>query len=161
MRLSDIQGERTLEVIADIIDPIANIAEDDKASYLFHKEKLPDGMTAKKFLLQKARKAIPSLLKTHKEDILSILSTIDGTAKEEYTATLSLAKLTKDVIELLTDEAFITFFISAQSDQSSGSASENIEDPKAFAPFPDMQKPVIKKTTKKNPTMYTSPTACE
>ena len=28
MKLSDIKGERTLDVIADIIDPIANIAED-------------------------------------------------------------------------------------------------------------------------------------
>ena len=32
MRLSDIQGERVFDVIADIIDPIANIAEDDAAS---------------------------------------------------------------------------------------------------------------------------------
>lgn len=32
MKLSDIKGERTLEVIADIINPIANIAEDETAS---------------------------------------------------------------------------------------------------------------------------------
>ncbi len=56
MRLSDIKGERTLDVIADIIDPIANIAEDEVASDLFKREKLPEGMTAKKFLLQRARK---------------------------------------------------------------------------------------------------------
>lgn len=127
MKLSDIKGERTLDVIADIIDPIANIAEDEAASNLFRKEKLPDGMTPKKFLLQRARKAVPALLKGHKGDIISILSTIEGTTAEEYTASLNFVKLTKDAIDLITDEAFMTLFISAQSGTSSGSAPESTE----------------------------------
>ena len=127
MRLSDIKGGRTLDVIADIIDPIANIAEDEAASNLFRKEKLPDGMTKKAFLLQRARKAVPALLKGHKGDIISILSTIEGITKEEYTASLNLVKLAKDAIDLLTDEAFTTLFISAQSGDSSGSAQESIK----------------------------------
>lgn len=110
MRLSDIKGERTLDVIADIIDPIANIAEDEVASELFKREKLPEGMTANKFLLQRARKAAPALLKGHKGDIISILSTIEGTTPEAYTGTLNLVKLIKDTIDLLTDEAFTTLF---------------------------------------------------
>lgn len=127
MKLSDIKGERTLDVIADIIDPIANIAEDEEASALFRKEKLPEGMTAKSFLLQRAKKAIPALLRGHKGDIISILSTIEGTTKEEYTASLNLVKLTKDAVELVSDEAFMTLFISAQSGTSSGSAPESTE----------------------------------
>lgn len=127
MKLSDIKGERTLDVIADIIDPIANIAEDEEASALFRKEKLPKGMTKKTFLLQRARKAVPALLKGHKSDIISILSTIEGTTKEEYMASLNLVKLAKDAIDLLTDEAFTTLFISAQSGTSSGSAPESTE----------------------------------
>lgn len=128
MRLSDIKGERTLEVIADIIDPIADIAEDEEAAALFKREKLPEGMTAKKFLLQKARKAAPALLKGHKDDIIAILAAIEGTRPEEYAGTLNLVKLIKDTVDLLTDEAFGTLFISAQSGTSSGSAPENIED---------------------------------
>lgn len=127
MRLSDIKGERTLEVIADIIDPIANIAEDEEAAALFKREKLPEGMTAKKFLLQKARKAAPALLKGHKGDIIAILSAIEGTSPEAYAGALNLVKLIKDTVDLLTDEAFGTLFISAQSGISSGSALENIE----------------------------------
>lgn len=129
MKLSDIKGERTLDVIADIIDPIANIAEDEEASALFRKEKLPEEMTAKSFLLQRAKKAIPALLRGHKGDIISILSTIEGTTKEEYTASLNLVKLTKDAIELISDEAFMTLFISAQSGASSGSAPESTKAP--------------------------------
>lgn len=125
MRLSDIKGERVFDVIADIIDPIANIAEDKTASALFKREKLPEGMTAKKFMMQRAKTALPALLKDHKRDIIAILAPIDGVSAEEYTASLDLVKLMNDAAELLTDEALTALFISARSEKSSGSAQEN------------------------------------
>lgn len=125
MKLSDVKGDRVFDVIADIIDPIANIAEDDVASALFKREKLPDGMTAKAFLLERARKAVPALLKGHKSDIITVLATIEGVSADDYRASLTLAKLMQDTAELLTDEAFGELFISAQSGTSSGSAQEN------------------------------------
>ena len=127
MRLSDIKGDRTLEVIAEIIDPIANIAEDEEASSMFRREKLPDGMTAKKFLMKRVRKSLPVLLKGHKADIIAILSAIEGVSAEEYAGALNLVKLVKDCTDLLTDEAFMELFISAQSENNSGSAQESIE----------------------------------
>ena len=130
MRLSDIKGERVFDVIADIIDPIANIASDETASALFKREKLPEGMTAKSFLLKRARKAVPALLKGHKSDIITVLSTIEGVSADDYRASLTLAKLMQDTAELMTDEAFGELFISAQSGNSSGSAQENIEEAK-------------------------------
>ena len=125
MRLSDIKGDRVFDVIADIIDPIANIASDETASSLFKREKLPEGMTAKAFLLERARKAVPALLKGHKSDIITVLATIEGVSANKYRASLTLAKLMQDTAELLTDEAFGELFISAQSWTSSGSAQEN------------------------------------
>ena len=130
MRLSDIKGDRVFDVIADIIDPIANIASDETASALFKREKLPEGMTAKSFLLKRARKAVPALLKGHKSDIITVLSTIEGASADDYRASLTLAKLMKDMAELMTDEAFGELFISAQSGTSSVSAQENIEESK-------------------------------
>lgn len=127
MRLSDIQGERVFDVIADIIDPIANIAEDEQASAMFRREKLPEGMTAKEFMTQRARKALPALLKGHKGDIIAILASIDGVSAESYKGALNLVKLTRDTVELLTDDAFTALFLSAQSGNSSGSAQENTE----------------------------------
>ena len=127
MRLSDIKGDRTLEVIAEIIDPIANIAEDEEASAMFKREKLPDGMTAKKFLMKRVRKSLPVLLKGHKADIIAILSAIEGVSAEEYAGALNLVKLVKDCTGLLTDEVFMQLFISAQSENNSGSAQESIE----------------------------------
>ena len=127
MKLSDVKGERTIEVIAEIIDPIANIAEDEEASVMFKREKLPDGMTAKKFLMKRVRKSLPVLLKGHKADIIAILSAIEGVDAEEYAGALNLVKRIKDCTELLTDEAFMELFLSAQSENSSGSVRENIE----------------------------------
>lgn len=127
MKLSDIQGERVFDVIADIIDPVANIAQDDTASALFRREKLPEGMTAKEFMTQRARKALPALLKGHKSDIIAILAAIEGVSAETYKGALNLVKLLHDAAELLTDEAFGALFLSAQSGSSSGSARENTE----------------------------------
>ena len=125
MRLSDIKGDRVFDVIADIIDPIANIASDETASAIFKREKLPEGMTAKEFLMERARKAVPALLKGHKSDIITVLATIEGISADDYRESLTLAKLMQDAVELLTDEAFGELFISAQSGTSSGSAQEN------------------------------------
>lgn len=127
MKLSDIQGERVFDVIADIIDPIANIAEDDTASALFKREKLPEGMTAKAFLIQRARKSLPALFKGHKGDIIAVLAAIGGVSEEQYKRELNPIKLMQDATELLTDEAFGVLFISAQSKTSSGSAQESTE----------------------------------
>lgn len=127
MKLSDIHGERVFDVIADIIDPIANIAEDEKASAMFRREKIPEGMTAKKFAMQRARKSLPALLKGHKGDIIAILASIEGVSAESYKGALNFVKLTRDATELLTDDAFSALFLSAQSGKSSGSAQENTE----------------------------------
>lgn len=125
MKLSDIQGERVFDVIADIIDPIANIAEDEKASAMFRREKLPEGMTAKQFMAQRARKSLPALLKDHKSDIIAILAAIEGVGADAYKGALNLVKLARDTVELLSDDAFTALFLSAQSENSSGSAQEN------------------------------------
>ena len=127
MRLSDIQGERVFEVSADISDPMANSAEDEQASAMCRREKRPEGMTAKEFVTQRARKALPALLNGHKDDIIAILASIEGVSAESYKGALNLVKLMRDATELLTDEAFGALFLSAQSGKSSGSAQENTE----------------------------------
>lgn len=131
MKLSDIKGERVFDVIADLIDPIANIAEDKEAADLFTRKAVPEGMTVKQFVAARVKKSLPSLLKEHKRDMIAILSAIEGTSQEEYRESLNLVKLTADFAELLTDEAFQVLFTSAQSGTDSGSASENTGDPAA------------------------------
>ena len=124
MKLSDIKGERTLDVIADIIDPLANIAGDKKAMELFARKKLPEGKTPREFAVERVRKNLPTMLKHHKKDIITILAAVEGVTPEKYSEELNLVKLFQDAVDLLTDQAFMQLFISAQTGNSSGAAQE-------------------------------------
>lgn len=55
MKLSDIKGERTLDVIAEIIEPIANIAADQTAAALFQRQRCPKGKKPKEFMLERVK----------------------------------------------------------------------------------------------------------
>lgn len=128
MRLSDIKGDRAFDVIADIVDPVAAIAQDADVKAMFKRTALPEGANARDFVIERIRKGLPSLLRNHKNELITILATIADVSPDEYVEGLSLAKLLADCFELLTDDTFIGFFTSAQSDQlSSGSAPENTE----------------------------------
>lgn len=130
MKLSDVKGDHVLDVIADIIDPIVNIATDEGAHEMFKPQAVPDGMEAREFFAMRMRKGMPALLKGHKHDIIAILAAIEGVTPEEYTDMLNLAKLFTDTIELLTDEAFISFLSSPKTKKdadASGSALESFE----------------------------------
>lgn len=117
MKLSDVKGERTLDVIADLIDPIANIAQDKDVSEMFKRQAVPEGMEAREFFAARMRKGMPALLKGHKGDIIAILATIEGVSPDEYTKSLNLAKIIKDFTELVTDEAFLGFLSSSTSEK--------------------------------------------
>lgn len=110
MRLSDIKGERVFDVIADIIEPAVNIATDKDASRMFTREAVPDGMTAEQFAAKKVRECAPRLMRSHKSDIIAIMSAIEGVEPEEYVKDLSLAKLIGDVTAMMTDEDLLAFF---------------------------------------------------
>lgn len=116
MKLSEVKGERTFDVIADIIEPIANITEDKEACEIFSKQKPPEGVTEQQFMAKRLKNSIPKLLKRHKKDIISIIVAIEGLDREEYVRNLNLAALLKDCTELIGDEAFMSLFTSAQPD---------------------------------------------
>lgn len=109
MKLSDVKGERTIEVLADLIEPVANLAADSKVMDMLKREQVPDGMTAKEFFISRVKKNLPSIIKSHKNDVVMIMATIEGTDTEQYTNSLNMAKLVKDVVELFTDEEFLNF----------------------------------------------------
>ena len=123
MKLSDVKGDRVFDVIADIIEPIANVAGDKEAMELFQRKKVPEGMEAKAFLMGRLKKSLPLLMKSHKADLIAILSTIEGTTAEEYAEKLTLAVLLKDAADLLNDKAFMELFISAQSEALSSESA--------------------------------------
>lgn len=108
MKLSEIKGERAVEVIADLIEPIANIASDKECADLFSVKPVKDEdkkVTARKHLVKK----VPALLKSHKQDVIKIIATLDGKTIDE----MNLFSITAALIGIVQDEALIELFTSA------------------------------------------------
>ena len=108
MKLSDIKGERAIEVIADLIEPVANIATDKECADLFSVKPVKGedkNVSARKHLVRK----VPLLLRTHKRDVIQIIATIDGKSVDD----MNLFSITAALIGIVQDEELIELFTSA------------------------------------------------
>ena len=120
MKLSELKGDRAVEVIADLIEPITNIALDQKNLKLLRPEKT-DGETDREAAIRDFKKKIPNLLKTHKTDIVTILCVLNEVKPEE----LSLAKIMKGIIDLSKDQDFMILFLSAVNSEDTAQPTES------------------------------------
>ena len=73
-KLSEIKGEEALDVLAEIIEPAAQIFTDENV-----KEALKSGSRIK---------AAKIILKDHKKAILTLMAALEGVPVEEYQPTL-------------------------------------------------------------------------
>ena len=99
MKLSEIKGEAALDMLADMIEPAAEIMADPNM----------------KDLIQAKNKAaiIKALIKDHKKSIIEILAIIDGVPVNEYD--VNVFTLPVKILELLNDPELISFFTSQES----------------------------------------------
>ena len=110
-KLSEYKNEEALDLLAEIIEPVANIFAD------------------KEFVskLQENRMfAIKYLIKNHKQNILSILASFEGVPVEEYQCTIFSLPIA--LVNLFNDQDLLDFFKSQglkMEDEYSGSATEN------------------------------------
>ena len=108
MKLSELKGERAVEVIADLIAPITNIAIDQQNLQLFRAEKR-EGETDRDMALRDFKEKIPKLLKTHKQDVLEIICAINEKNPED----MSIVDIIHDLLQLANDRDFLNLFLSA------------------------------------------------
>ena len=85
-------------------------------------------MTAEQFTLGRLKVAVPALLKNHQDELVAIMAAIADKTPDEYEAQMNLMTVTRDVLELVTDQEFIAFLSSLMSQEESGSTSESTED---------------------------------
>lgn len=111
-KLSEIKGEEALDVLADILEPAAEI------------------MTDKEFVKsvreKQVMKAVKAALKNHKRSVIVILAILEGENPDTYAP--GLVALPLKLIELLNDPDMIQVFYSqgeTVDGTSSGSATEN------------------------------------
>lgn len=93
MKLSDIKGERALDVLADIMEPISEIITDEAVRAAMAESKI---------------KGIALAIKTHKKAVVEIMATLDGEDPETYE--YDFLTLPHKVLELLTDDAVQSLF---------------------------------------------------
>jgi len=109
MKLSEIKGERTLDVITELVEPIANIAQDsDVVKAMNVAPSTADGKRT--VLIKRIQKVVPVLLVRHRKDVIGVMAAIEGVPAKEYEESLSIPKLIKDVMDVLTDEDLLGFF---------------------------------------------------
>lgn len=106
MKLSQIKGERAYDVFTEAIEPIGNIMMDEDARNMLADMKD-----------KKATKILPKIMKSHKNDLIKVLAVLDGVSVNEYKENLTLAKLTNDFVDLLTDEESQKLFINAEPEK--------------------------------------------
>lgn len=104
MKLSEVRGERTMQVLGDIIGPIFSIVRDDKVG-----KRLAESSEKGKDKADMAAEVLPYLLREHRRDIVEIMAAIEGVTPEEYERDLTLASLLKDAYDVLTDEELLAF----------------------------------------------------
>lgn len=74
-KLSEIKGEEALDVLAEIIEPAAEIFSDENVKNVVKTEK-------------NKVKAVKIILKDHKKAILTLMAALEETPVEEYKPTL-------------------------------------------------------------------------
>lgn len=119
MKLSEVRGDRVFDVIAGIIEPISNIASDSDVMNMFAGEKGSEGISNEALFMKKLSKAMPALLSKHKDDIVTIMSVINGVSKKQYLEELSLPSLIGDVYAIFTDDDLLVFLQRSETSEES------------------------------------------
>lgn len=106
MKLSDFKGEEAIEVLADIIEPISNIATDEQVKEAFR--------------ANSKMKVAQAILRNHPKEIIEVLARLDNKTVEEYEVTLFT--LPMKLLEILNDKELTSLF---QSQEQTGGATSS------------------------------------
>lgn len=110
-KLSEIKGEGAFDILADLIEPIGEIAEDKTFVALIR--------------AGQKTKAIKHAIKTHKKALIRAMAILEGENPDTYSP--SLLRLPAMLLEVFNDPELVALFPSEQTVTSSGSATENTE----------------------------------
>ena len=113
MKLSDYEGERALDLLADLIEPATKIMADKQLAEILQNKEIP-----------KVR-ALKVAIKNHKPEVVEILAVLDGVPVEDYK--VNVFTLPKKLLEILNDPMVTELFqLQGQTTEAhSGSATES------------------------------------
>lgn len=94
-KLSEVKGEEALDVLADILEPITVIANDEEVRAGFDTN---------------VAKCVSVALKKYKKEILAIFASINGKSVEETSEEIDLLSLPSYIVDVLTEPAIQRLF---------------------------------------------------
>ena len=112
MKLLEVTGTEAIELLADLIDPITEIAADEEILAC-----IQTGQRAK---------AIKFAMKNHSEDLLMLMAICEGVPIEDYHP--SLVEIPSKILEIVNHPDIAKLFTSQAQTEAlrSGSVTENI-----------------------------------
>lgn len=113
MKLSDFKDEAALDLLAEIIDPAAEIFSDTKIANILRNNGAP-------------AEAVKIAIRNHKKSVIQIMAAMEGVPFEEYHC--NVFSLPIKLLEILNDKELVEFFTSQgqiMEEKSSGSATVN------------------------------------
>lgn len=126
MRLSDIRGEKALDIMADAMELIDELGEDERFTAFV--EAVRDAQGDRDATMRAFMRKLPPILRDerYKRRVIAILAAASGTTYDDYAENGSTLQ---DLAELfLTDSAALGFFASSAAAQGSdGARSETTE----------------------------------
>lgn len=111
-KLSDLGTDECMDVLCTIAPNIQSIVDDKDIMNALGKSINKDGLTNVGVLMTAASKlvsAVPMLLKAHREDVYSILSSVGGVTVEDIKAQNMLDTM-QQTKEILQDKPLLDFF---------------------------------------------------
>lgn len=94
-KLSEIKGEEALDVLAEILEPIVTIANDDEVRAGFETN---------------IAKCVAVALKKYKKEILQIFASVNGKSVEETCEEIDILSLPTYIIEILNEPEIQSLF---------------------------------------------------
>ena len=119
MKITDFKDEKALDLLADLLVPVSEIAQDEVI------QKIVNGERTGKTIAEVAKLVI----KGHTSAVMDILAALDGVPRDEYHC--NVLTLPMKVIEIFNDPDFMAFFTAQGQINSlipSGSAMESTEE---------------------------------
>lgn len=111
-KLSEYKDEEALDLLADIVEPVAAIVQDETVKRAFKgANRMP--------------RVVRAIIKTHKKEVLEVLARLEGVPVEEYHC--NIFTLPGKVIEILNDGELLGFFSTAAGETANGSSSPAME----------------------------------
>lgn len=108
MNLTEIKGEKAIEMIAELIEPVSAIANDAKVKEIFNI--VPEeGEKPEEAAMRVLTKKTPELMKHYAKEIAQILGILLEVKPEE----LSIAQIFKGLAEMIADKSLMQLFSSA------------------------------------------------